>query len=196
MELCPLGSLLKYLQEGQQSNISGVLYVKSDLDQWSREIAKGMEFIADKRVVHADLASRNVLLTSDKTAKISDFGLSRRLYNYTQYVKKQEEPLPWRWMAPESLRRMEFTEKSDVWSFGITLWEIYSFGGMPYAGLSWNIDFSKQLEDGLRLGKPTNCEENKYSLMTLCWESNPELRPTFAEISQELIKHCVIYTTM
>lgn len=99
-----------------------------DMFRWCCEIVNGMEFLASKRVVHADLATRNVLLTSEKQAKISDFGLSRRLYNYSVYAKKQHEPLPWRWMAPESLRRLEFTEKTDVWAFGITLWEIYSLG--------------------------------------------------------------------
>ncbi len=79
-------------------------------------------------MVHADLAARNILLTIDRRAKIADFGLSRRMYNYDRCVKAGEELSPWRWMAPESLKYFRFTEKSDVWSFGVLLWEIYSLG--------------------------------------------------------------------
>lgn len=125
-----------------------------DMIRWSHEIACGMEYLGTKHVVHADLSTRNVLLTSDKTAKITDFGLSRRLYDYTNYVKKQQEPLPWRWMSIESLKRLEFSAKSDVWSYGVTLWEIFAMGDLPYPGLSWNLDFVENLTNGLRMKSP------------------------------------------
>lgn len=160
--------------------------ISPDLRRWSREIANGMEYLARKRIVHADLATRNVLLTSEKIAKISDFGLSRRLYNYSQYVKKQQEPLPWRWMAPESLKFLEFNEKTDVWAFGVTLWEIYSVGDVPYAGLSWEINFAGRLEEGLVLDTPKYSKEDEYSLMQKCWAINPARRLTFAQICQEM----------
>jgi len=95
-----------------------------------------------------------VLLTSDLTAKITDFGLSRRLYEYTEYVKQNQEPLPWRWMAPESIRRLEFSNRTDIWAYGITLWEIWSFGDIPYSGRSWDVNFVGELENGLRNAKP------------------------------------------
>lgn len=95
-----------------------------------------------------------MLLTEDGTAKITDFGLSRRLYEYTQYVKASQEPLPWRWMAIESLQNLSFSSMSDVWSYGVTLWEIFSLGDIPYPGLSWDIDFVKELERGLRMTSP------------------------------------------
>lgn len=137
-------------------------------------------------MVHADLAARNVLVDSNGCCKITDFGLSRQLFDYTQYVKKQQEPLPWRWMAIESLQELRFSSQSDVWAFGILcdivrkvsksffmkaslkfnfnsigilLWEIFSLGEVPYPGLSWDIHFVQQLCNGLRLNKPSRCIE-------------------------------------
>lgn len=189
VELCGLGSLLKFIRklrceaEGDPQRLQ---VHKADLECWSREVVSGMEFLAEKRIVHADLAARNVLLTSDKTAKISDFGLSRRLYNYSQYVKKQQEPLPWRWMAPESLRLLEFNESSDVWAFGVTLWEILTFGAVPYQGLAWKLDFANRLENGLVLDKPWCCDPHEYAIMLKCWAINPALRPTFAQLNHDM----------
>lgn len=184
LELCDLGSLEKYLREvkpsllmandvpDEEEDIYSNRYLITqkvstnvdpflvkDMHRWSLEVAKGMEFVTSKNVIHADLATRNVLLTADKRAKISDFGLSRRLYYYTNYVKTQHEPLPWRWMAPECLKRLEFNEKTDVWAFGVMLWEIYSFADIPYPGLSWDINFPQTLEKGLRLSEPMHCQQ-------------------------------------
>lgn len=181
VEFCELGSLLKYLRTQQNLDKPS----SAELCQWSREIVNGMAFLAAKRIIHADLATRNVLLTSDKTAKISDFGLSRKLYNYSQYVKKSKEPLPWRWMAPESLQQMEFTEKTDVWAFGVTLWEIYSFGNTPYPELSWDKNFVARLLDGFRLSEPATCQDWIYSVMLKCWCTDANQRPTFTELKEE-----------
>jgi len=129
-----------------------------------------------------DLATRNVLLTAEKRAKITDFGLSRRMYDYQSYIKNHQEPLPWRSMAPESLKRSEFSEKSDVWAFGILLWEIYTLGDEPYPGLSWDVNFPTKLERGLRPGVPTYSPDGMYSTMLRCWSTIPERRPTFSEL--------------
>ncbi len=96
--------------------------------KWCMDIIKGMEYLASKNVLHGDLATRNVLLCKNMRAKLCDFGLSRRLYEYTSYMKSNVEPLPWRWMAPESLCCWEFNEKTDVWAFGVTCWEICTYG--------------------------------------------------------------------
>ncbi len=134
--------------------------LSEDLYRWSKEICNGMAYLASKHVVHADLATRNVLLNLRKEAKICDFGLSRRMYNYTNYVKHHQEPLPWKWMSPESLKLMQFCEKSDIWAYGVTLWEIYSLGESPYPGLSWDINFADLLESGFRMNEPKYNEKN------------------------------------
>lgn len=145
-------------------------------------------FLILVQIVHADVATRNVLLTSDNTAKISDFGLSRRLYDYTQYVKNNQEPLPWRWMAPEALRRLVFTEKTDVWAFVVTLWEMYTLCDTPYPGLSWDVNFPEMLERGFKLGMPKHNTDNMYSVMLKCWTIDPDERPSFTQLKTELIE--------
>ncbi|CAL8118447.1 unnamed protein product [Orchesella dallaii] len=200
-ELCSNSSLEKYLRINKTSyaNIDTTRYVASppglpspvitdsQLLQWSVDIASAMEYISSRNVIHADLAARNILLTENLTAKVTDFGLSRRLYEYTEYVKKNQEPLPWRWMAVESLKQLEFSTKSDVWSYGITLWEMYSLGDIPYPGLSWDINFVTELENGLRMQSPSRAPSNIYGIMTSSWNLDPARRPTFQTIKNTLL---------
>lgn len=105
-------------------------------------------------MIHRDLAARNVLLADDDVVKICDFGLARDCCNYDNYVKKGEGPLPIKWMAIECMRDKVFTTKSDVWSFGIFVWEIFTLGANPYPGFELDEDFYKKLLDGYRMPKP------------------------------------------
>lgn len=183
LEYCELGCLLKYLQRDQTRwSIDA-----SDLLRWSQEIVNGMCYLEDKRVIHGDLACRSVLLTSKKTAKITGFGLIQERNNL-MYMNQQQEMIPWRWMAPESLNQnMQVTDKTDVWAFGVTLWEIYTFGKTPYPGIfARKSDFVSLLEFGhIRLEKPISCNSEVYALMLRCW-NNATLRPTFAELREDL----------
>jgi serine/threonine protein kinase len=123
------------------------------LIRFAAEIAAGMEFLAKKRVVHADLAARNILVSFELHTKICDFGLARQIIDYN-YIKSQQCPLPWKWMAIESLSQMKFSTMSDVWAYGVTLWEIFTLGNVPYPGMVWNMNFVDQLQNGLRMPKP------------------------------------------
>ncbi|CAL8132864.1 unnamed protein product [Orchesella dallaii] len=128
--------------------------------RFGREIAEGMKYIGSKKVVHGDLSARNILLDENLVCKISDFGLSTNLYN-SLYVNKKLAYVPWRWMAIESLDRMNFSSKSDVWSFAVILWEIFTLGAVPYSSLNWSPEFITMLSNGVRLPKP------KYASMEL-----------------------------
>lgn len=147
-------SFSQYMSNEQHEQLTqNQLIPLRDLIRWSAETASGMEYLSQKRVVHSDLAARNVLLSFDLHAKICDFGLARQMVNY-EYTKKTDCKLPWQWMSIESLRQMHFSTASDVWAYGVTCWEIFSLGDVPYPGMAWSLDFVSGLESGNRLTKP------------------------------------------
>ncbi|KAJ8718078.1 hypothetical protein PYW07_006008 [Mythimna separata] len=156
-----------------------------DLLSFCRQIAMGMEFLAANRVVHRDLAARNILVTADRTLKIADFGLSRDVYEENQYKQKGNGKMPVKWMAVESLTRRIYTTQSDVWSFGIVVWEIATVGGAPYASVP-GARLPRLLRSGYRMPKPNNCSPQLYDIMLSCWRTHPRDRPTFAELHQRL----------
>lgn len=162
-----------------------------ELLDFAKQIANGMAFLAEEKIVHRDLAARNVLVCADetnrKTIKISDFGLSRDIHYDNVYIKQSPGRLPIKWMALESIKGREYTVQSDVWSYGILLYEIATLGDAPYPAVS--VDFlTKYLDSGKRMEKPPNCGQEFYDLMHRCWNTEPGKRPTFNEILEELGK--------
>ncbi|XP_045407348.1 macrophage colony-stimulating factor 1 receptor [Lemur catta] len=153
-----------------------------DLLHFSSQVAQGMAFLASKNCIHRDVAARNVLLTNGHVAKIGDFGLARDIMNDSNYIVKGNARLPVKWMAPESIFDCVYTVQSDVWSYGILLWEIFSLGLNPYPGILVNSKFYKLVKDGYQMAQPAFAPKNIYSIMQACWALEPTHRPTFQQI--------------
>ncbi|KAL7080087.1 hypothetical protein ACQ4LE_000281 [Meloidogyne hapla] len=159
------------------------------LNFFSRDVAEGMAYIEARRFVHRDLAARNILLDDRLVAKISDFGLAQAAQEPAKDSAKGKFPI--KWSAPEALRHNLFTNKSDVWSFGILLWEVYSFGRVPYPRIPIQ-DVLRLVEKGYKLEPPEGTPAFIVDLMRDCWLFSPTARPTFAEILNILTEECDI----
>jgi serine/threonine protein kinase len=145
------------------------------------QIGKGMDYISQQGIVHRDLAARNCMLTWDMKVKVSDFGLARALHDGRTYYRMGDEcPLPVRWMAIESISDLVFSTESDIWSYGVTLWELFSLCTMPYAGMS-NQEVMAYVQKGSRLEKPDICPQDIYDIMQSCWMVDVTERPKFPE---------------
>ncbi|XP_078656660.1 fibroblast growth factor receptor 2-like [Branchiostoma floridae x Branchiostoma belcheri] len=155
------------------------------LIQFGIDVAAGMSHLAAVQCVHCDLAARNILLGKNLVAKVSDFGLSRDIYESEEYVKTTKTKLPLRWMAYESLFYNVYTTQSDVWSFGVLLWEIMTMGHLPYGGMKGK-QMMDMIKDGGRLEKPLYCPDELFALMEDCWTTLPEDRPTFPQLKTNL----------
>uniref|UniRef100_A0A8C0H3G0 Vascular endothelial growth factor receptor 3 n=1 Tax=Chelonoidis abingdonii TaxID=106734 RepID=A0A8C0H3G0_CHEAB len=157
-----------------------------DLICYSFQVARGMEFLASRKCIHRDLAARNILLSENNVVKICDFGLARDIYKDPDYVRKGSARLPLKWMAPESIFDKVYTTQSDVWSFGVLLWEIFSLGASPYPGVQINEEFCQRLKDGTRMRAPEYTTAEIYRIMLSCWHGDPKERPTFSDLVEIL----------
>ncbi|XP_018411435.1 PREDICTED: proto-oncogene tyrosine-protein kinase receptor Ret [Nanorana parkeri] len=207
VEYAKYGSLRSFLRESRKVGPSSVggdsnrnssyldnpderALTMGDLISFAWQISRGMQYLAEMKLVHRDLAARNVLVAEGRKMKISDFGLSRDVYEEDSYVKRSKGRIPVKWMAIESLFDHIYTTQSDVWSFGVLLWEIVTLGGNPYPGIAPERLFNL-LKTGYRMEKPENCSDEMYNLMLKCWKQEPDKRSTFGEISKELEKMMV-----
>lgn len=187
MELVNGGSLLNYLKT-HQSEEQVPLKKKMDM---SRDCASGMQYLEECGVIHRDLAARNCLIEKqDKNnlrLKISDFGLSKELDSEKEYYKMfSNKTLPTRWAAVESFKKGIISHKTDVWSYGVTCWEIFSYGAQPYGMLS-NLDIRELVISGKRLERPEDCPEIIFDqLIKVCWLENPDQRPSFSKIIETI----------
>ncbi|KAL7635880.1 UNVERIFIED_CONTAM: hypothetical protein RMT77_013697 [Armadillidium vulgare] len=171
----------------ESENTPGVSapFTTTDLLCWAWQVANGMEYLTSRKVLHGDLAARNLLLASNNVVKICDFGLSREMYRNYLYLKKSNEIMPMKWMAPEAIEQRIFSIQSDVWSYGVTLWEMFTIGNTPFPGFPLN-QLGTALVKGMRLEKPKYCNSYQYNLLLQCWRLNPVERPRFKQISDIL----------
>uniref|UniRef100_A0A672S8P6 Tyrosine-protein kinase n=1 Tax=Sinocyclocheilus grahami TaxID=75366 RepID=A0A672S8P6_SINGR len=169
------GSLVDYLRSRGRTVLGGECLLKFSLD-----VCEAMEYLEANNFVHRDLAARNVLVSDDNIAKVSDFGLTKEASS-TQDTAK----LPVKWTSPEALREKKFSTKSDVWSYGVLLWEIYSFGRVPYPRIPLK-EVVPRVEKGYKMEAPDGCPAAVYDLMKQCWTLDPAGRPSFRLLREKL----------
>uniref|UniRef100_A0A3B3ZDB8 Fibroblast growth factor receptor n=1 Tax=Periophthalmus magnuspinnatus TaxID=409849 RepID=A0A3B3ZDB8_9GOBI len=194
VEYAELGNLREYLRAQRPAGLEywngprhaslGSLEIR-ELVSAAYQVARGMAYLASKKCIHRDLAARNVLITEDNVMKIADFGLARDIHHIDYYKKTTNGRLPVKWMAPEALFDRIYTHQSDVWSFGVLLWEIFTLGGSPYPGVPVEELF-KLLKEGHRMEKPSACTQDMYQMMRDCWHAVPSRRPTFQQLVDDL----------
>uniref|UniRef100_A0A8C0ESK5 Tyrosine-protein kinase n=1 Tax=Bubo bubo TaxID=30461 RepID=A0A8C0ESK5_BUBBB len=174
MEFMSKGNLVNFLRTRGRVTLCSVLLGHG------RDVAQGMDYLESKKLVHRDLAARNILISEENVAKVSDFGLAR-----VNPKGADATLLPVKWTAPEALKHNKFSSKSDVWSYGILLWEAFSFGRAPYPNLK---EVTELLEQGYRMDPPEGCPPTVYALMRSCWELEPGKRPSFKKLTEKLQK--------
>ncbi|XP_025732027.1 tyrosine-protein kinase HCK isoform X3 [Callorhinus ursinus] len=177
-EFMAKGSLLDFLKSAEGSK-----QPLPKLIDFSAQIAEGMAFIEQRNYIHRDLRAANILVSASLVCKIADFGLARVIED--EYMAREGAKFPIKWTAPEAINFGSFTIKSDVWSFGILLMEIVTYGRIPYPGMT-NPEVIRALERGYRMPRPEHCPEELYNIMTRCWKNRPEERPTFEYIQSVL----------
>ncbi|KAM9245234.1 megakaryocyte-associated tyrosine-protein kinase [Dugong dugon] len=177
MEHVSKGNLVNFLRTRGRALVN-----TAQLLQFSLHVAEGMEYLESKKLVHRDLAARNILVSEDLVAKVSDFGLAK-----AERKELDSSRLPIKWTAPEALKHGRFSSKSDVWSFGVLLWEVFSYGRAPYPKMSLKA-VSEAVEKGYRMEAPEGCPGPIHTLMGSCWEAEPSRRPPFRKLAEKLAR--------
>lgn len=180
-QLIPFGCLLEFVRKFK-ANIGS-----KDLLNWCTQIARGMAYLEERRLVHRDLAARNVLVQTPHCVKITDFGLAKLLDIDEEQYKADGGKMPIKWLALECIQHRIFTHKSDVWAFGVTVWEVLTYGRRPYENVEAR-NVPELLEKGVRLPHPAICSLEVYVIMVKCWVLDAETRPNFKELADEFAR--------
>jgi serine/threonine protein kinase len=206
LEHCPHGDMKHFLHKNRDVIIKGLdrevphkslnirLFIK-----WAHGVAKGMEYLSSKNIMHGDLAARNILITNchkdeNYLAKVCDFGLSKAFYDKTRYEKQAQKNLSWKWMAVDYFETGMFNMTSDVWSFGVVFWEMLSMGRFPYAGGNAN-DTIAEIILGFRLLVPDEISEVQWlvkcynEVTKMCWKLDPKQRCSFSDLVETFKMH-------
>ncbi|XP_072904891.1 non-receptor tyrosine-protein kinase TNK1 isoform X1 [Hemitrygon akajei] len=175
-ELAPLGSLYDHLRSRYAAFPIHLLWL------YAVQVCEGMDYLESHHFIHRDLAARNILLASEELAKIADFGLTRSLSDTDHYVMQAHRKIPFAWCAPESLKSGTFSHASDVWMYGVLLWELFSYCEEPWLGMYGREILIMIDREAKRLEQPADCPANIYSLALHCWSAVPEDRPSFSSL--------------